>query len=61
MKFGRTMFGYRFEVEVTILEKKALFDAHIAALAPPALALVSVTALTVSVTVGVNKIAAKEV
>jgi hypothetical protein len=55
MKFGFNAFGYRFEVAITILQKKALLDIHVAALAPPELATVSVTALTVSVTVGITK------
>jgi len=56
MKFGFNAFGYRFEVEVTILSKIALLSVLVQALEPPTMAKVSATVATVSVTVGIAKV-----
>ena len=57
MKFGFTFKGYRAEVELTILQHRALLNVQVQAVDPPALARVVVTVATISANVGISKVA----
>lgn len=55
MKFGFTVKGYRAEIAVTVLTKKAIFSLLVQALELPAIVGISVTALTFNVSIGITK------
>lgn len=55
MKQGFTFAGFTFEVEGSILEKKALFNFQVQALDLPAVAKVSLTVLTLTLVIGISK------
>ena len=57
MKFGFTVKGYRVEVELSILQHKALLNLQVQAVDPPALARIAVTVATFSVNVGIARVA----
>jgi hypothetical protein len=56
MKFGFNAFGYRAEVELSILQKATLLNVQVQALDSPALAKVTVTVATISIVLGISKI-----
>lgn len=56
MKFGFNAFGCRAEVELTVLQKKALLNVQVQALDSPALAKVSLTVATISAVIGISRI-----
>ena len=57
MKFGFTVKGFRAEVDLSMLQHKALFNLHVQAVDPPALARIAVTVAAVSVNVGIARVA----
>ena len=57
MKFGFTVKGYRAEVDLSMLQHKALFNLQVQAVDPPALAKIAVTVATISVNVGIARVA----
>ncbi len=58
MKIGQNLLGYRAEIELTILEKKALFSLLVQALDFPenAVAKVALTVATISLAIGITKV-----
>jgi hypothetical protein len=57
MKFGFTVKGYRAEVELTILQHRALLNFQVQAVDPPAVAKITATVATISLNVGITKVA----
>jgi hypothetical protein len=57
MKFGFGFRGYRAEVELTILQHRALLAVHVQAVDPPALAKITATVATISLNVGITRVA----
>ena len=53
--FSVTLFGLKFEVEGSFLDKKALFNFQVQALELPAVAKISLTVLTLALVIGVSK------
>ncbi len=58
MKIGQNLLGYRAEIELTILEKKALFSLLVQALDFPAnaVAKIALTVATISLAIGITKV-----
>jgi hypothetical protein len=57
MKFGFTVKGYRAEVELTILQHRALLNFQVQAVDPPAVAKITATVATISLNVGIARVA----